>query len=71
MHQPALDDQQRPQGQEAQVPGERGTEVVAHVVHAQDVVVDDPLDEVEDAPAGQHEPSARVFTSRPASEVMG
>jgi hypothetical protein len=41
--------------EEAQVPPRRVGHVVADVVDAEDVVVDDPFDEVEDSPAGEEQ----------------
>src|SRR5215212_986795 len=53
-------DQKRPEREKAEVPADRPAEVVAHVVDAEHLVVDDALDEVEDAPARQHQPDVRA-----------
>ena len=52
-HHPAHRDERRTERQEAQVPGERAAEVVAHVVHTEQLVVDEALDDVEATPAGE------------------
>jgi len=51
VQEPSSDDQEQAEDQEPDVPRQRATEVVPDVVHAEDLVVDQPLDDVEDAPA--------------------
>lgn len=46
MDQPPDHDQERSEGQEAEVPAERCAQVVAEVVYAEELVVDQPLDDV-------------------------
>src|SRR4051794_19456539 len=43
------------EGEEGNVPPDRPTEVVAHVMDAEQLMVDDPLHEVEGAPAHQQQ----------------
>ena len=50
-------DQKGAQSQKAEIPPQGVADVVAHVVHGEDVVVDDALDEVEEAPADQQQPA--------------
>ena len=56
MQRPPADDQQRAEREEGEVPGQRATEVVTHVMHTEELVVDDPLDEIEHAPTGEDQP---------------
>ena len=53
MQQPSGDHPSGAEEQEAEIPRQRCPEVVAHVVSLEEVVVDDPLDQVEDAPADE------------------
>ena len=57
---PATEDEGHPQDEEADVPADRGAEVVPDVVDLQEVVVDQPLHDVEDAPTGQHQPDVEA-----------
>ena len=47
--------EERPEHEEANVPRHRSSEVVANVVDAEDLVVDNPFHEVEDTPANEQQ----------------
>ena len=49
-------DQQRAEDKKADVPADRGAEIVPHVVDTEQLVVDQAFDDVEDSPAGEHHP---------------
>ena len=53
---PAGEQEAGAEGEEGDVPSERAAEVVAHVVAPEQLVVDQPLDQVEQAPARQEQP---------------
>jgi hypothetical protein len=53
-------DQRHPEREEADVPGERGAEVVAYVVDAEQLMVDEALDEVERTPSGEQHAEVRA-----------
>jgi hypothetical protein len=62
--------------EEAEIPRERIRDVIANVVHRQDVVVDDAFDQVEDAPADEHqsdvrEPRRREIATLPGAHGQG
>ena len=42
--------------QKADVPGQRPAEIVANVVNAEQLMIDQPLEDIEDPPPGEHEP---------------
>ena len=48
-------DEHDAEGEEGEVPAERGAEIVADVMEAEELVVDEALDDVEDAPAGEQQ----------------
>jgi hypothetical protein len=64
---PAADDQERTEHKEADVPRHRAAEVVAYVVHAQQLVVDETLDQVEETPSGQHQAEVEAPARREAA----
>jgi hypothetical protein len=62
----ADDDEHRAEGEEAEVPPEGVGDVVPHVVDAEQVVVDDALDQVEPAPPGEEEPAEATPPADPS-----
>ena len=60
-------DQQEPEGEEREVPAERCAEVIAHVVDAEQLVIDQALHDVEHAPAGEQHPDVRAPRRRQLS----
>ena len=57
---PTADDEQNTEDQKTHVPRKRPTKVVPHVMDAKYLMVDQPLHDVEDAPAGQDEPEVEA-----------
>jgi hypothetical protein len=57
-HREAHREEKNAEGKEGKVPAERGAEVVADMLDAEDLVVDEPFDEVECTPAGEQDPAA-------------
>lgn len=53
MQQPTADDEQCTEHQEAKVPCQRRTDVIPNVVNVQEVMIDDALHHIEDAPTRQ------------------
>src|SRR5215217_1977602 len=53
---PTANDEQNAEDQKPDVPRKRPTKIVPHMMDAKYLVVDQSLDDVEDAPAGQDEP---------------
>lgn len=47
VEQPTRTERQHPQGREPGVPGQGPTEVVAYMAHVEDLVVDQPFDDVD------------------------
>ena len=64
MQPPAAEDEQHTGGEERQVPGQRRAEVVPHVVDAEEMVVDDALDEVEGPPPREHQTEVEAPVGR-------
>jgi hypothetical protein len=60
--QPASKDQKNAQGQEPEIIGLLMTCALAHMVQAENLMVDETLDEVEEAPADEH-PSEKRLTA--------
>src|SRR5829696_4439265 len=63
--QPASSDQQNAQGQEAEVIGRLMTYTFADVMQAENLMVNETLDEVERAPADEHPSEKRLAADRP------
>jgi hypothetical protein len=63
MQPPSADDEQQPESEKSDVPRQRRAEVIANVVHAKDVMIDQPFDDVEGAPSGQHQAEVEAPTS--------
>ena len=61
----------RTEGEEREVPAERCAEVVAHVVDAEQLVIDQALHDVEHAPAGEQHPDVRAPRRRQLSPLPG
>ena len=57
MQSPAARDQEDPEGEEPEIPGQWATEVVTHVVDPQQLVVEEALDDVKESPPKQKEPT--------------
>jgi hypothetical protein len=57
---PAGEQEAGTEGKEGEVPSERAAEVIAHVVNPEQLVVDQPLDQVAQAPARQEQPQVRA-----------
>ena len=53
---PSRDCEDKSEHEKADVPRNRATEIVAYVVDAEDLVVDQPLNDVEDAPSHEQKP---------------
>ena len=62
---PAAEDEKCAEGKKAEVPGGL-VACLAYMVDAEDVVIDDPFDEVEEAPADEHPADERAPADRPA-----
>ncbi len=67
MQSPAARDQEDPEGEEPEIPGQWATEVVTHVVDPQQLVVEEALDDVKESPPKQKEPDDRTPRGRGAS----
>ena len=52
-------DQQDGDDEEAEVPGQGAAQVVPDVVDPEQLVIDEPFDDVEDAPAGEQQTGVR------------
>ena len=72
---PTADDEQAAEDQKPDVPRRRPIKVVPHVMEAKYLMVDQPLHDVEDAPAGEDEPEmeapVRCQASLPPSPDRG
>jgi hypothetical protein len=57
---PTANDEQNTEDQKPDVPRKRPTKIVPHVMDAQYLMVDQPLHDVEDPPAGEDEPEVEA-----------
>ena len=57
---PTADHEQNAEDQKPDVPRKRPTKVVPHVMDAKYLMVDQPLHDIEDAPAGEDEPEVEA-----------
>src|SRR5215217_574788 len=67
----AGDDQGHPECKKREVPAERRAEVVAHVVDAEQLVIDDALDDVEDTPTGEQHAEMNAPRRRQLAALPG
>jgi hypothetical protein len=68
---PASNSQDDSEGEEAEVPGQGCTEVVAQVVDSKKVVIDQSFHDVEDTPSGRQKPNLEPDVGRDPAPLPG